>query len=68
MGKFKHVVLGAAVGTLFITLIPDDHYRIFRNNFYRPISRELNKTEVDLAKILRLSLEGMESTVKDYFK
>ena len=68
MGRLKRFAIGTGLGFLFISLIPDDHYRIFRRNFYKPISKEINKVEIDIAKVLRLSIEGIEDTFKDYWK
>ena len=67
MSKLRKFAFGTGFGVLFITLLPDDHYRIFRRNFYRPISKEINKTEIDIAKVLRYSIEGIEDTFKEYW-
>ncbi len=64
MGIVKFAV-GAGTGCLFLLILPDNSYRIFRSNLYKPISKEINKTEIDLAKVLRLSIEGVSGVAQD---
>lgn len=65
MGVFGSLITGSACGCLFIYLLPNDYYRIFSYNLRRPISKELDKDEVDVLKIFQLSVWGAGNTVSD---
>ena len=53
------------MGCVFIYLLPPDAYRSFKRNFGKPLSKELNKREVDLLKVATLTVAGVQYTFED---
>ena len=71
MGGLRQFIIGSSMGCVFIYLLPPNAYRSFKRNFGKPLSKELNKREIDLLKVTTLTVAGVQYTFEDivsYFK
>lgn len=62
MGIFTRFIFGAAIGTAFIYTMDDFYYRSLKKNIAEPASEELQKNEVDIAKVSKIVFRGAKQT------